>query len=351
MCGWGAKVCWIFCLLGSTLGMAAGQTADVSSPPARRIRHRTVPSDPASLSTAIAPSATVTQPVSAMDTATDNLPGHVQPGCAKLVYQDHLLTVTAPGCPLDEILNAIHDTTGISFDGITAGALRMDIQLGPAPVNLVIRQLFKDSPFDYFMISDSDAPKMVRIWRIPPTVVYERGLLTVKALDSTLADVLRSIHDRTGIQFEGATASRERVAIKLGPALPVDLLNELFRGSHLNFVMLGQADKSQAGLRVILSLAQEGPATAESPIATDVTAEAPQPDPPVAGRRRRQFVRVQPQALDQPQPETPAISSSAGIQQGPATLPGGVTFIVPPQTGGSPPAVTPPPASGNRPHD
>jgi hypothetical protein len=332
MCGWGTKVCWTVCLWGSTLGIAAGQTPDISNPPTRGTRHRPVASNPAPPLTAITPQPTIAQPVPAMNTATDNLPKpQAQPGCPKLVYQDRLLTVNARGCPLDEVLNAIHDTTGVRFDGVTGMAPRVYLRLGPAPLNLVIRQLFKDSPFDYFIMGENDAPKVVRIWRIPPGVVYERGLLTINVMDSTLAEVLETIHERTGIQFEGAVASRERVAVKLGPAPPVDVLNELFRGSHLNFVMLGQGDSSRTDLRVILSPAQEG-ATTES----FVTAEAPQPDAPVVGRGRRRFVQAQSQTLDQPQPDT-----STGPQQAP-TLPGGVNFIVPPQTGGPPPAGAPP---------
>jgi hypothetical protein len=242
---------------------------------------------------------------------------------------------------LDDVLNAIHDTTGIRFDGATGVAQRMVRQLGPAPPNVVLRQLFKDSPFDYMMVGDSNAPNAVRLWRLPPAVVYERGLLTIEATGSTLADVLQVIHDRTGIQFEGTIASQEKVVVKLGPAPPVDVLNELLRGSHFDFVILGQARPSM-GLRVVLSPAQEGTATAAEPM---ITAETPQPDPPVVGRGRRRFTQVQP--LDQSQPATPTAINS-GSQQAP-TLPGGVNFIVPPQIPG-PPANTGT-APGARPPD
>jgi hypothetical protein len=242
---------------------------------------------------------------------------------------------------LDDVLNAIRNATGIRFDGLTGTAPRMVLQLGPAPLNVVIRQLLKDSPFDYFMMGDRDAPKIVRIWRTPPTVVYERGLLTVKAQDSTLADVLRTIHDRAGIQFEGATNSSERVAVKLGPAPAVDVLNELFRGSHFNFVVLGnQTVRQQAGLRVILSPAEggAGASTAESFVSPD----PPQGDPPPIPIRRGGMILVQPLPPDDPQPDPPATSSGAPPQQAP-TLPGGVNFIVPPQTGAPPPPASAPP--------
>jgi len=255
--------------------------------------------------------------------------------CTKLVYQDRLLSVNSPGCALDDVLNAIHNATGIRFDGLTGAAPRMVLQLGPAPLNVVIRQLLKDSPFDYFIMGNSEAPQVVRIWRIPPTVVYERGLLTVKAQDSTLAEVLRTIHDRTGIQFEGTTGSSERVAVKLGPAPAVDVLNELFRGSHFNFVVLGnQTGRQQDGLRVILSPAEggEGASTAESFAPVD----PPQADPPAPIRRGR-MILVQPLPPDEPLPDPPAAPPSGAESQQAPTLPGGVNFIVPPQTGAPPP--------------
>ena len=309
------------------LGMVAGQTSHPSSPPARSLKHRPGPINPTPPSTAVPPG---------VNTATENPPEHaVQPHCASAVYKDRLLTVSAPGCPLDDVLNAIHDTTGIRFDGATGMSQRMMRQLGPAPPNVVLRQLFKDSPFDYMMVGANDAPNVVRLWRIPPAVVYERGLLTIETTGSTLADVLRAIYDRTGIQFEGAIASQERVVVKLGPGPPVDVLNELLRGSHFDFVILGQARPSMS-LRVVLSPAQEGTATAE-PMLTAETPQPdpPQPEPPVVGRGRRRFAQVQP--LDQSQPGT---AISTGAQQAPTTLPGGVNFIVPPQIPGGPP---PPP--------
>ena len=338
MCSWHVKVCWAFCLWCSAVGIVAAQASDGTNPPTHLGRHRRGAADPVTPSTAIVPPATSAQPVS-NGSVTNSLPeSQAQLTCTKLVYQDRLLSVNSPGCPLDDVLNAIHNATGIRFDGLTGTAPRMVLQLGPAPLTVVIRQLLKDSPFDYFIMGNSEAPQVVRIWRIPPTVVYERGLLTVRAQDSTLADVLRTIHDRTGIQFEGATNSSERVAVKLGPAPPVDVLNELFRGSHFNFVVLGnQTGRQQAGLRVILSPAGEGTSSGESFASVD----SPQPPPP-APIRRGGMILVQPLPPDDPQPDPPATSPGAPPQQAP-TLPGGVNFIVPPQTGAPPPAASAPP--------
>src|SRR5205809_4642093 len=328
MCGRRTKVCWAFWLWGSMLGMAAGQTSHTSSPPARSLKHRPRAINPATPSTAVLP---------VVNTTTENPTGRVvQPHCTSAIYKDRLLTVSTSGCPLDDVLNAIHDTTGIRFDRATDVSQRMVRQLGPAPPNVVLRQLFKDSPFDYMMVGGNDAPNVVRLWRSPPAVVYERGLLTVEATGATLADVLQVIRDRAGIQFEGTIASQEKVVVKLGPGPPVDVLNELFRGSHFDFVILGQARPSMS-LRVVLSPAQDGSATAAEPMLTAETPqpETPQPEPPVVGRGRRRFAQVQP--LDQSQPGS---AISTGPQQAPATLPGGVNFIVPPQIPGGPP---PPP--------
>jgi hypothetical protein len=331
---WHAKVCWAFCFWCGALGIIAGQTPDSTNLRPHLSSHQRAVVNPVTPSNAIVLPAASAQSVSA-GSVTNNLSETQAPlSCTKLVYQDRLLSVNSPSCPLDDVLNAIHNTTGIRFDGLTGVAPRMVLQLGPAPLNVVVRQLLKDSPFDYFIMGDSDAPKVVRIWRMPPSVVYERGLLTVKAQDSTLADVLRTIHDRTGIQFEGATGSSERVAVKLGPAPAVEVLNELFRGSRFNFVVLGsQTGRQQANLRVILSSAGEGTSSGESFASVD----SPQADPPPAPIRRRGMILVQPLPPDDPQPDPPAAPPTSAESQQAPTLPGGVNFIVPPQTGAPPP--------------
>ena len=70
---------------------------------------------------------------------------------------------------------------------------------------------------------------------VPPVVTYRDGLLSVQALNSNLSSVVTAIRNKTGIEFEGAENSSERVAISLGPASEGDVLAAIFSGSVAKF--------------------------------------------------------------------------------------------------------------------
>ena len=62
----------------------------------------------------------------------------------------------------------------------------------------------------------------------PPHVVYQNGLLTIDAKNSTLSQVLRSVQAQTGASIEmPSSASNDRVMMQLGPGRPRDVLNTL----------------------------------------------------------------------------------------------------------------------------
>jgi hypothetical protein len=100
----------------------------------------------------------------------------------------------------------------------------------------------------------------------PPQVTYRDGMLTVHALNSTMSSVLQAIRSKTGIEFEGAGNSGERVAVNLGPAPEGDVLAGIFSGSSFDYVVLGRADSPGTVQRVILTpRAKGGAATAGGP--------------------------------------------------------------------------------------
>jgi hypothetical protein len=105
---------------------------------------------------------------------------------------------------------------------------------------------------------------------VPPQVSYRDGMLTVNAINSTMNSVLSAIRAKTGIQFDGAENSSERVAVNLGPAPEGDVLAGIFSGSGFDYVVLGRPDSPGTVQRVILTPRGRGGAGA-------VAGQPPQP--------------------------------------------------------------------------
>jgi hypothetical protein len=91
-------------------------------------------------------------------------------------------------------------------------------------------------------------------------------MLTVHALNSTMSSVLQAIRSKTGIEFEGAGNSAERVVVSMGPAPEGDVLASIFAGSSFDYVVLGRPDSPGIVQRVILTPRAKGvPAVAGGP--------------------------------------------------------------------------------------
>jgi hypothetical protein len=97
---------------------------------------------------------------------------------------------------------------------------------------------------------------------VPPHVSYRNGMLTVNAVNSTMTSVLSAIRAKTGIEFEGAQNSSERVVVNLGPAPEGDVLAGIFSGSTFDYVVLGRPDSPGTVQRVILTPKARGGAGA-----------------------------------------------------------------------------------------
>jgi hypothetical protein len=87
---------------------------------------------------------------------------------------------------------------------------------------------------------------------VKPSVTMESGLLTIDAPNSTLSDVLNGIHRATSAVIEGA-APTERVAVKLGPGNPEQVIAALLRGTPYDYVILGSLGKQDVVTRVLLT--------------------------------------------------------------------------------------------------
>jgi hypothetical protein len=87
---------------------------------------------------------------------------------------------------------------------------------------------------------------------VKPEVTMENGQLTIDAPNSTLSDVLSGIHRATGASIEGASPT-ERVAVKLGPGTPEQVIAALLRGTPYDYVILGTLGKQEVVARVLLT--------------------------------------------------------------------------------------------------
>ncbi len=127
----------------------------------------------------------------------------------------------------------------------------------------------------------------------PPQVTYGNGLLTIVASNSTLSDILQAVAARTGATLDApASLTAQRVAVRLGPARPLDVVAELLAG--LDYIVVGASNDPEAIRNIILSPSSSSslpePAgrhavaqyQAPPPEETE-EAPAPEPTPPAAG--------------------------------------------------------------------
>ena len=112
---------------------------------------------------------------------------------------------------------------------------------------------------------------------VAPRVSYQNGALTVVAENSTIADILSAIHAATGIRIEAQGGpSGDRVAAKIGPAAPREVLLSLLQGSRFDYVMLGSATDPEKIERVILTPKIGAGGTAQQATNTPLRPTVPQ---------------------------------------------------------------------------
>jgi len=110
----------------------------------------------------------------------------------------------------------------------------------------------------------------------PPQVTFRDGLLSIRAENSTLGDVLRAVQSATGATIESPGLTSERVYVKLGPGEPRDVLASLLNGSHYDYILLGSRQQPNAVARVILTTRN----TSAQPAANTTAARSTPPEPP-----------------------------------------------------------------------
>jgi hypothetical protein len=160
---------------------------------------------------------------------------------------------------------------------------------------------------------------------VAPEVAYRGGLLSINAPNSTMNDVLSAVRRVTGATIEKPpVGGTDRVVARLGPGLPKDVLESLFRGSRYDYIILGSMVKPGGVDRIILSArANGGPATA---VATNTNpGQPPKPNiqPQQSGEQEEPDTDTEDMTVperDQAEPEQP----QPDVQQQPQGVPQGM---------------------------
>lgn len=93
----------------------------------------------------------------------------------------------------------------------------------------------------------------------PPNVEYQNGDLKIVARNSTLADVLREVRNKTGATIDVPANATDRVVTNLGPGPARDVLVRLLNGTNFNYVMVGTAADPTAVEQIVLTQKMGGP--------------------------------------------------------------------------------------------
>ena len=138
----------------------------------------------------------------------------------------------------------------------------------------------------------SAAPgETVGITEHAPVVTYRNGKLTIDAENTTLADVLKLVAEKTGATIDLPPGSGlERIVEHSGPGRANDVLTQLLNGSHFNFIIVNSPQHPYEPTQVVLSLQRAdtdtptavsvAPPTQPSPYWTPPTDVGPVPLPP-----------------------------------------------------------------------
>jgi hypothetical protein len=160
-------------------------------------------------------------------------------------------------------------------------------------------------------------PTLMHQTPVPAVVTLHDGLLTIDAPNCTLSEVLSSVGHATGASIEGITSS-ERVAVRLGPGKPRQVIAALLEGTPYNYIIIGSPQNPGAITRIMLSQAASGPEPnrpAPPQAVYHPPAEQPPPFPVRPGGIVNGAVIQQPRPVQSPQPKPPANSPEQLFQQ------------------------------------
>src|ERR1700687_5456366 len=155
-----------------------------------------------------------------------------------------------------------------------------------------------------------------------PQVSYEAGQLTINAENATLADVMSLVHTLMGADIDlPASASGERIWVRLGPGPARKVLATLLGGTTLDFVIqASNSDTDPDGIQtVILTPRTSGPAVASA----RAVAPAARPLPPRLSDTERRVTfpnrsAAEARVAEEPVPPAPAPEPAVSTDAAPA---------------------------------
>src|SRR5437868_2756457 len=116
----------------------------------------------------------------------------------------------------------------------------------------------------------------------PPQVSYLNGQLTIISQNSTMADILAAVRNRTGAAIDvPAGSGMERVAGRMGPGPAREVLAQLLNGSRFDYVMIASPNNPRGVERVILTQRTGGESTSAPVMANNQVQNPPAPQPQV----------------------------------------------------------------------
>ncbi len=154
----------------------------------------------------------------------------------------------------------------------------------------------KQSPAPQPVVPEGPLPQptLDQMPAIPPQVTYQGGQLTIQAQNSTLGDILRAVHAKTGASVDIPSNATERVVGRLGPGPAREVLASLLNGSHFNYVMVGSATDPGGVQQVILTSKSGGTTAAAGESATQAAIPSRSQSRPAPKCRARPKVRSSP---------------------------------------------------------
>ncbi|MDR3765247.1 MAG: hypothetical protein P4M01_14255 [Acidobacteriota bacterium] len=159
---------------------------------------------------------------------------------------------------------------------------------------------------------------------VAPEVTLRDGQLFIDAPNSNLSEVLSDVRRLLGAELEGPSPT-ERIAVKLGPGSPEQVLGALLQGTPYDYIIVGQPDAPQKITRIVLSTpGTGGDAASHAEAAHDSGAQGamahrremnngahrePPPDAQDSGEENQEADQQpsdnQPAATDSQQPKSP----------------------------------------------
>ena len=95
-------------------------------------------------------------------------PAPPQAAPVSVSYKDGLLSISADGAPLRDVLAQVHERTGATIDAPADLDERVDVQLGPGPAVQIVAALLERTNFNFVIAAVPKDPRAVQSIQLTP---------------------------------------------------------------------------------------------------------------------------------------------------------------------------------------